>query len=110
MPSGSEFSTTPAANTTIGGTNVGENCPPGGLNDAIRYLAAVARDSFDRIPAAGAFMPTSGGSFTGDIARQGRGAYLHHANAGQTSGRVYFLPEGTALPALSEGDVVFFYS
>ncbi|MGJ3630117.1 hypothetical protein AB5I41_30965 [Sphingomonas sp. MMS24-JH45] len=64
----------------------------------------------DRHPRLGSFMPTAGGSFTGDIARQGRGAYLHHANAAQNSGRIYFLPEGTALPALSEGDVVFFYS
>lgn len=110
MPSASEFSTTPAGNGTIGGTNVGEGCPPGGLNDALRYMAAAARDSYDRIPAPGAFMPTAGGAFTGDIMRQSRGAYLHHANAAQTSGRVYFLPEGTALPALSEGDVVFFYS
>ena len=110
MPSASEFSTTPAANTTIGGVNVGEDCSPGGINDAIRYLAAVARTTYDALPASGAFVPTSGGSFTGDITRQGRGAYLHHANSAQTNGQVHILPEGTARPSAAEGAVVFYYT
>lgn len=109
MPSANEFSTTPATNTTIGGVNVGEDCAPGGLNDAIRYLAAVARDTYDRVPAAGAFVPTTGGN-VGPLIRQGQGAYLSHAGSAQTSGMVYFLPEGSPRPTAAEGTIVFYYS
>jgi hypothetical protein len=110
MPSASEFSTTPASNTTIGGVNVGEDCSPGGINDALRYLAAAARDSFDKIPATGAYIPASGGTYTGDIYRYDRGGYLHHASTAQYDGRVFFLPEGSARPAAAEGAIVFYYS
>lgn len=110
MPSASEFSTTPAANTTIGGVNVGEGCSPGGINNAIRYVAATARDLWDRLPDVTALMPKIGGTFTGDILRQSRGAYLHHASSSQTDGQVFFLPEGSARPAAAEGTVVFYYS
>lgn len=110
MPSATEFSTTPDANSTIGGLSVAENATnPGSLNNVARYLAAVIRDTFDRIPAAGGFVPTTGGSYTGDILRATRGAYLHHAGAAQTDGRVIFLPEGSARPAGSEGLLVFYY-
>lgn len=109
MPSAAELSATPDANTTIGGTNVAEGCSPGGMNNALRYIAAICRDTFDRIGSPGSFMPTSGGSFTGNVTRQGRGAFLHHANAAQTDGQVYFLPEGSARPAAAEGVVVFYY-
>lgn len=109
MPVATEFSTTPSVNVTIGGINVGEGCSPSGLNDATRYIAAVIRDTYDRIPATGAYVPTTGGSYTGDILRSTRGAYLHHAGAAQTDGRVIFLPEGSARPAGSEGLLVFYY-
>lgn len=110
MPSASEFSATPAANTTIGGVNVGEGCSPGGLNDVERYLAAAMRTLYDQVQTVAAAMPISGGAFTGDITRQGKGAYLHHANAAQANGQVYVLPEGSARPAAAEGVVVFYYS
>lgn len=110
MPSASEFSTTPSANVTIGGVNVGEDCSPGGINDAIRYVAAVVRDTADKIPGAGSAMPITGGTFTGDILRKDRGAYLHHANGAQNNGQVSFLPEGSVRPAAVEGAVVFYYS
>lgn len=110
MPSASEFSATPASNTTIGGVNMGEGCSPGGLNDAIRYVAATVRVLFDTTPNADALMPKTGGSFTGEITRQGKGAYLHHANAAQAAGQVHILPEGSARPAAAEGAIVFYYS
>lgn len=109
MPSAAEFSATPDANTTIGGTNIAEGCSPGGVNNVIRYLAAAMRDLFDRIPAAGAYVPSSGGSFTGPVTRQGRGAFLHHANSAQTEGAISFLPDGSPRPAAAEGVVVFYY-
>lgn len=110
MPSASEFSTNPDANTTIGGTNVAEGCSPGGLNNAMRYLAACARDLFDRVPAANTYLSLTGGSLTGNVTRQGRGALLHHAGAAQTDGQVYMLPEGSTRPTAAEGTVVFYYS
>jgi len=109
MPSASEFSTTPDQNNTIGGINVAEGCSPAGLNNVARYLAAAIRDTSDKIPGAGTAMPIAGGTFTGDILRSTRGAYLHHAGPAQTDGRVMFLPEGSARPTGAEGMVVFYY-
>lgn len=109
MASASEFSTDPNLNTTIGGVNVAEGCSPAGLNNVERYLAAAMRTLYNQVQNVAAAMPLTGGTFTGDISRSGRGGYLHHAGSGQTSGRVYFLPEGSAMPPMSEGDVVFFY-
>jgi len=40
----SEFSATPANNTDIDGINIAENCPPSGINDAIRELMAQLKD------------------------------------------------------------------
>lgn len=110
MPSASEFSLTPAANLTIGGVNVAEDCSPGGINDAIRYIAAAARDSYDRIPAAGTYMPFTGGAFTGEITRQGQGGYLRFASSSLTNALVYANPEGTARPTAAEGVLVLYYS
>jgi hypothetical protein len=110
MPSASEFSLTPSANVTIGGTNVAEGCSPGGLNEAIRYVASVCRDTFDRVGGTGTYLLSSGGTLTGDIFRATRGAYLHHAGSAQTDGRVMFLPEGSARPAGAEGMIVFYYA
>ena len=110
MPSASEFSVVPSENTTIGGTNIAEGCSPGGLNEVARYLAAAARDTLNKLPATGTVMPISGGTFTGDILRKDRGAYLHHAGSAQTDGRVMFLPEGSARPTGAEGMVVFYYA
>lgn len=110
MPSATEFSTTPVANATIGGLSVADNSTnTASINDMLRYMAAVIRDTYDKIPATGGYVPTTGGSYTGDILRATRGAYLHHAGAAQTDGRVIFLPEGSARPAGSEGLLVFYY-
>ena len=40
----SEFSSTPANNTDIDSINIAENCPPSGINDAIRELMAQLKD------------------------------------------------------------------
>lgn len=110
MPSASEFSTTPDQNITIGGINVGEDCSPAGINDAIRYTAAVVRTLYDQVQGVTGAMPLTGGTFTGDILRSGRGAYLHHANSARTGGMVDFLPEGSVRPTPVEGMVVFYYT
>lgn len=111
MPSASEFDANPNNIATIGGKGITEGATAtADINDIIRYIAAVCRDTFDRIPATGGFVPSTGGTYTGDILRSGRGAYLHHAGSGQTDGRVSFLPEGSIRPTPAEGMVVFYYS
>lgn len=109
-PNPADLSTDPDANTTIGGINVGEGCSPAGINNVERYLGAAIRVVYNQVQAQSASMPIAGGAFTGDITRQGRGGYLHHASASLTGGKVTFLPEGSALPTLAEGDIVFFYA
>jgi hypothetical protein len=108
-PSAAEFSTDPDSNTSIGGKDVAENCDPGNLNDVARYLAAALRALYDQVQTLTDAMPKSGGTFTGDISRQGQGAYMVFADASQTSGKVYKLPEGSDTPTLAEGESVLFY-
>jgi hypothetical protein len=42
-----DWSATAADNTSIDGTNIAENCPPSGLNDAIRKVMAGVRAFYD---------------------------------------------------------------
>lgn len=46
MPSIFDFSSTAASNTSIDGTNIAEACAPGGINNAIRSLMAICRQTF----------------------------------------------------------------
>lgn len=106
-----DYSLTPDANGTIAGINIGENCPPGNVNDAIRQLAADGKELSNQVGGGGNSMPKAGGAFEGDISRQGRGGYLHFASASFTDGRVHLLAEGATLPASpAEGTVVLFYA
>lgn len=109
MASASEFSATPEENTTIGGINVAEGCSPAGLNNVERYLAAAMRTLYNQVQTVAAAMPKAGGTFTGDISREGRGGYLHHAGSAQTDGRLVTLPEGSSRPAAAEGVTVWYY-
>jgi hypothetical protein len=107
----SDYSTTPSVNVTIAGVNVGEGCPPGNLNNAIRQLMADGKALLGSIPDTSALMPKSGGIFTDDISRQGQGAYLHHAHGVLTDGRVYTLAQGSARPTgVAEGAYAFYYA
>lgn len=47
----SDWSTDANANTTVGGIAIGENCPPGNLNDGERHIMAEAKAKFDQIDA-----------------------------------------------------------
>ena len=106
----SDWSTTASANTTLNGINIAEGCPPGNLNDAVRNIMADVRVEFDGLPSVTGKLNASGGVFTGtQPIFSGRGAYLHHNDAANASGRVYVLAEGSATPSLSNGDLVFFY-
>lgn len=111
MPAFSEYSTNPDSNSTIGGVNVAEDCSPGGINNAIRQLAADGRELYDLTGALPSTkMDKAGGAFTGQITRNSRGGYLHFASTAFTDGQVYIVPEGTARPAAAEGVMIFYYS
>lgn len=51
MPT-SNWSTNPAENTSVGGVFIGENCPPGNLNNGERTIMAEAKAKFDAIDTA----------------------------------------------------------
>lgn len=46
----SDWSTTASSNTAIGGINIGENCSPANINNAIRELMAQVKDWYDDAP------------------------------------------------------------
>lgn len=54
-----EFSTSAALNTDAGGTNIDEGCPPGTLNNAIRFNMKARADAITRhvVKAAGTYTP-----------------------------------------------------
>jgi hypothetical protein len=108
----SDYSTTPGSNTTISGINIAEGCAPANINNAIRQIMADVKAEFTGLPVVTGKLDAAGGVFTGtQPIYTGRGAYLHHNDSANTSGRVYLLPTGSANPASpSNGDVVLFYT
>jgi hypothetical protein len=108
----SSWSTNPALNVTVNGVNIAENCPPGNLNDAARAIMAGVATLRDSIPSTAGFAPLTGAVFTSTQPRYtGAGAYLFNASSGNTSGRVSFLPEGSALPTgAANGDIALFFT
>jgi hypothetical protein len=93
------------ANTTIDGLNIAEGCPAGNMNAGIRVLAANIKQVGDSVPATAGFMLKVGGTFTGDILRNGRGGYLHNASASLVGGKVTKQALGGAAPSSpQEGD------
>lgn len=106
------WSTTASLNITIDGINIGEGCPPANMNDMGRAIMAGVAELRDDMPTITGLMPVTGGTFSGtQPIYTGRGAYLHHNDSANASGRVYFLPTGSANPTSpSNGDVVFFYT
>jgi hypothetical protein len=99
-------------NVTIDGINIAEGCPPQNINNAIRSVMAGVADLAGDVPSITGLIPVSGGVFSGtQPIFTGRGAYLHHNDSANTSGRVYVLPEGSSLPGSpSNGDTVFFFT
>ncbi len=108
-----DYSTTPASNTAISGINIAENCPAGNLNGAVRQQMADTRVFYNDVIGAEAtiaarfasLMGKIGGTFTGDILRSARGAYLHHNQPSYLSGRVFTTALGAADPTSEVGDV-----
>lgn len=107
----SDYSATPASNTSIGGFNIAENCAPGTLNDAFRYLMADLKAFSLTIPDTSTLMPKAGGTFSGSQPiYSGRGAYTHHNTAAFTSGRIFFQASGASTPTgMLPGDILLTY-
>lgn len=107
----SDYSSTPASNTTISGTNIAENCSPGGLNNAFRQLMADVRVMYDNLPDTGTFQTKAAAVFSGtQPTYTGRGAYTHHNNASLTSGRIFMQATGGATPSgMIGGDILLEY-
>lgn len=107
-----DWSSTASANTTVEGVNIAEGCPPANINNAIRAIMASVRVMYDGLPVVSGLAPLTGAVFTGtQPIYSGRGAYLHNADSANASGRVFFLPTGSANPTSpSNGDHVFFYT
>lgn len=112
----SDWSETPASNTTVDGNNIAENCTPGALNNAIRSVMAGVKTfklAYDTLATTvGNAMPKAAGTFSGTQPKyDSEGAFLHHASSSNVSGKVSFLATGSTLPSSpANGDVVFFYT
>lgn len=100
----SDWSDTPSSNTTVDGINIGEGCPSGNINNALRSIMAGVHTLSTTIPSSAAFMPRTGGAFTGPVTYSG--ALLSYADAGFASGRIYVQAAGGSPPAMSNGDLL----
>lgn len=101
----SDYSTTPASNTTIGGINIAEGCPAGNINGAFRQLMADAKAEHDAQPSLADYVEKDGSvPFTGQPTYSGRGAFLHHNNSANSSGRIFVQASGGSAPSMSNGD------
>lgn len=115
----SDWNTNADQNATVGSVFIGENCPPGNLNNGIRTVMAEARAAFSKalttffasntlddartsLKAAG----TEGKEqMTANLVRQGAGPHLFHNTSGFTSGRVFVTASGAADPTSQPGDI-----
>lgn len=107
----SDYSATPASNTSIAGINIAEGCSPANINNAFRQLMADARTFSDNSPTASTFMAKAGGTFSGtQPTYTGRGAYLHHNNSAYTSARIFVQASGGSTPSgMLPGDILLEY-
>lgn len=106
-----DYSATPASNTSISGIDISENCAPANVNNALRQMMADVRVFYDGVPAAGTFLAKSGGVFTGtQPIYTGRGAYLHHNSGSLASGRIFLQAAGGSTPSgMVAGDILLEY-
>jgi hypothetical protein len=107
----SDYSTTPASNTTISAIDIAEGCSPAGLNNAFRQLMADVRVFYDSVPSAATYVTKTAGVFSGtQPTYTGRGAYAHHNNSAYTSCRIFVQASGGATPSgMLAGDILLEY-
>lgn len=115
----SDWSPTASENTTVGAVFIGENCPPGNLNNMGREIMAQLRAAFSR--ALGTFFASNSiadartalkavgtegnDQMTGTLIRQGAGAHLYHVAGGYSSGRIFVTGAGASDPTSQPGDI-----
>lgn len=111
----STWSETPGSNGTVDGNNIAENCSPATLNNAVRSVMAGVKTFHlaytALVTTVSAKVSAASGVFSGtQPIYTGEGAFLHHQNNANASGRVYVLAEGSSRPASpANGDLVFYY-
>jgi len=107
----SDWSETPDANSTVNGINIAEHCSPDNVNGGMRAIMAGVKTFSLTVPAVSALMPKAGGIFTGPITQASAGAYRYNVDNTLTSGRTYFLINGSSRPpSPQEGDLVWYYT
>lgn len=81
-----DWSTTPGSNTTISGINIGENCPPANINNAIRQLMADVKTEFDGLDTGSGNQPLDAGltAYAALITAANKGLYFTGADAPAT--------------------------
>lgn len=105
-----DYSTTPASNTSLAAFNLSEGSTQvGDFNGITRQIMADVRAMYDGLPNTSTLMLKAGGTFSGtQPIYTGRGAYLHNNDAAHTSGRVFDIAYGGTLPTgMVAGDIVF---
>ena len=96
----------PSLNISVNGINIAEGCPAGNVNGAIRAAMAAVKTLSLAVPSSAAYMPRTGGAFTGVVSQGGAGGYLYFADAANASGRVFVQAAGGTPPAMSNGDIL----
>ena len=114
-----DWSTTASENTTVGSVNIGENCPPGNLNNMGREIMAQLRAAFNRSlgslfgansladarVALKAVGTEGSDQMTANLIRKDAGPHLYHVVTAYSSGRVFVTAAGAADPTSQPGDI-----
>lgn len=113
-----DWSTSNAANTTVGAISIAENCPAANVNNALREIMAEIRVAFN--PALDPFhasvsvalartalgaLSSAGDTISGNLIFLGAGPHLHHTNPAFGSGRVFYTAVGASDPTSLAGDI-----
>lgn len=112
------WSPTASENTTVGGIDISEGCPPSNLNNAEREIMAELRAAFSTalagffaagdINSARAILnafSASGGAIGGNIVRSGAGPHLYWVGSDFGSGRIFASATGAPNPMSQAGDI-----
>lgn len=108
----SDYSATPASNTTLAGLSVAENTTSmASVNNQLRQLMADGRQLYDTVLAFGTPVTVAGASFTGNITRSGRGGYYCAFDSANTNPNIYTLVDGSSAPSSPpNGSLVVYYA
>jgi hypothetical protein len=105
-----DWSTDPNANLTIDGINIAEAAPAANMNNAIRAIMAACRVMYNGLATGTAYVTKAAGVFTDNPTYSGRGGFLYHNDAANTSGRIFIQAAGGSTPAgMVNGDLLFEY-